>query len=456
MARPTKNNAEYFQHYTTMRNHRKVKILRNKFGSILGYAFWSMMLEWLTEQDGLEWEYSELECEMFAAELGVSAAEIRSLVDFCLQIELLFKSDTGFVYSESLNELMQPLFDKRQRERDKSKTRKRRESGQFGNDNTASGGVSAAETPQRRVEDSRVDKSRAEDSKEEQSKKKIAPPEGDGFFDAEELEEEGGLRWDQSYLNLPKQPEEEKEKGSAEKEKEEARAAEVLSRSQYESKYKDRWWQFYKEQNNGEEPLPSLRTPKLFGPIKKIQQDLAAVFDGDQERAYQEFVYILEYWPKLNDYHRHRLMPDEIHKSLRVLRRYLNEERQKSQKDYNKIPVLGEALEIFREAHLTHRELQPNINEARDLPLLGQTLEYLKGLQPERTWQDALTAFEFICQGWPVLEAQDKFYETNFTIRFIHGNTASIIGKFKQRQHKQPDLSLDAAARWLATNGTHR
>jgi len=152
MARPQTNNADYFPHYNSMRNHRKVKMLRNKFGSVLGYAFWSMMLEWLTEHDGLEWDYSEIEIEMFASELGVSAAEIPPMVDYCIRVCLLTKTDSGFVFSESLNDTLQPVFIKRSREREKSKDRKRKENGTFISLKTTSRGVSAAEIPQSRVE----------------------------------------------------------------------------------------------------------------------------------------------------------------------------------------------------------------------------------------------------------------------------------------------------------------
>ena len=83
MGRPIKNNCDYFPHLTTMRNHKKVKALRNKFGQVLGYAFWSMFIEYLTEQDGNELEDSEIELEMFAGELGVSVTEIQDMVNYC-------------------------------------------------------------------------------------------------------------------------------------------------------------------------------------------------------------------------------------------------------------------------------------------------------------------------------------------------------------------------------------
>jgi len=158
MGRPRDNSAEYFPHLITLRNHRKVRALRNRYGQALGYAFWCMMLEWLTERDGLEWEYTDLEIEMFSTELGVSAAETQDMVNYCCKLGMLTLTESGFIYSESLNENLQPVFDKRKRERERSKSRKRKENGTF----DASGGVSAAENPH-----SIVEYSREEESKEE-------------------------------------------------------------------------------------------------------------------------------------------------------------------------------------------------------------------------------------------------------------------------------------------------
>jgi len=166
MARPVKNNCDYFPHFTTMRNHKKVKALRAKFGQVLGYAFWNMILEYLTEQDGIELENSDLEIEMFAGELGVSATEIRDMVDYCIKIELLFLTDDNFIYSESLNELLQPVFEKRKRAKELSKTRKRHNNGSYCNNDTTTRGVSVTEMPQIKVNKSKVNKSKEEIIKE--------------------------------------------------------------------------------------------------------------------------------------------------------------------------------------------------------------------------------------------------------------------------------------------------
>lgn len=164
MPRPQQNNADYFSHDNDMRNHRKVKILRNTFGKQLGYCFWGVVLEYLTAMDGTEFEYADLEFEILAAEIGdVSAAEIKNMVDLALKIELLFKNDDGFIYSDSLNDRLSPVFEKRRRERDKSKTRQRRVDGKFvelnnqkNGKSTTSSGVSAAEMRQSKVKESKV------------------------------------------------------------------------------------------------------------------------------------------------------------------------------------------------------------------------------------------------------------------------------------------------------------
>lgn len=143
IGRPPKNNCDYFRHFTTMRNHRKVKALRNKFGQVLGYAFWAMFLEYLTGLDGNEMEYSDMEVELFAADLGISATEIRTMIDFCLKMEMVFLRD-GFISSDSLDKEFVGVYEKRQNAKEISDTRKRRENGTF-DSNTESLGLSATE-----------------------------------------------------------------------------------------------------------------------------------------------------------------------------------------------------------------------------------------------------------------------------------------------------------------------
>lgn len=148
MGRISKNNCDYFPHMVSMRNHRKIKMLRNKFGQVLGYAFWSMMLEYLTEADGNEIEYTDDEIEMFAAELPCEPDVARQMIEYCFNKELLFLSENRFIYSESLNAYLQPVYDKRMRAKKASETRERRENGKFCSSNANNVGKTVTEKPE--------------------------------------------------------------------------------------------------------------------------------------------------------------------------------------------------------------------------------------------------------------------------------------------------------------------
>lgn len=159
MARPVKNYCDYFPHDRDMRNHRKIKAIRTKY-KITGYAIWCMFLEYLTGIDGNVFEYSEVEMELMAGDFGVSVTEIRDVLDYCLKLELLFLKD-GFIHSETLDERLKPVYDKRGVSKEKSK-KQYRSNGKFTSSNTAPHGVSGAEIPQIKVNKSKVNKSREE------------------------------------------------------------------------------------------------------------------------------------------------------------------------------------------------------------------------------------------------------------------------------------------------------
>jgi hypothetical protein len=159
MARPIKNYCDYFPHDRDMRNHRKIKAIRTKFG-IEGYAIWSMLLEYLTGIDGNVFEYSEPEFELIGGDFGVSVETIRLIIDYCIKLELLFLKD-GFISSESLDERLKPVYIKRGVSKSNSQKQQRKD-GKFVNNNTVTIGVSATEIPQ-----SKVNKSKVKESKED-------------------------------------------------------------------------------------------------------------------------------------------------------------------------------------------------------------------------------------------------------------------------------------------------
>lgn len=161
MARPLKNSCDYFPHDRDMRNHKKVKAIRSKFG-ITGYAVWVMVLEQLTGNDGNVFEYSELEFELMSGDFGVSATEIRSVVDYCISLEMLFNAN-GFVKSESLDERLAPVYQKRGLAKELSK-KQCREHGKFAINNTASPVVSVTEIPHSKGKEIKVKESKGNES----------------------------------------------------------------------------------------------------------------------------------------------------------------------------------------------------------------------------------------------------------------------------------------------------
>lgn len=115
MARPKKNNAEYFAHDADMRNDVKIKALRRKF-SHTGYAVWNYLLETLTDSDFFEVEWEEINIELLAADYDVTVEELNEIVEYCLKIGLLQKKGDR-LYSETHKKRFTPLLANRERKR---------------------------------------------------------------------------------------------------------------------------------------------------------------------------------------------------------------------------------------------------------------------------------------------------------------------------------------------------
>ena len=111
MARPVKNNCDYFPHDAGMRNHKKLKAIRSTFG-IKGYALWCMMLEHLTGSEFNSSPYNDLEIELLAGDFGIEAAELIRFIEYCLKIGIL-QSDGERIRSVSLDERLAPVYEKR-------------------------------------------------------------------------------------------------------------------------------------------------------------------------------------------------------------------------------------------------------------------------------------------------------------------------------------------------------
>ena len=167
MARPKKDNCSYFSHDANMRNHRKIKALRTKFG-INGYAMWCMLLEFLTEAHGNKIENTVLEMELIAGDIGVSVTEINDFVSYCVSIDLLIL-DNGFFRSESLDERLSSVYEKRERSRVFA-AKQHREDGKFKENNTAINGVSVTEKPQTKLNKTKVNNNIKNNTKSDSGK----------------------------------------------------------------------------------------------------------------------------------------------------------------------------------------------------------------------------------------------------------------------------------------------
>lgn len=115
MARPKKNNADYFTHDADMRNDVKIKALRRKF-SHTGYAVWNYLLETLTDSDFFEVEWEEINVELLAADYDVSVDELTEIVNYCVKIGLLQRAG-GKLFSQAHQRRFASLLADRERKR---------------------------------------------------------------------------------------------------------------------------------------------------------------------------------------------------------------------------------------------------------------------------------------------------------------------------------------------------
>ena len=133
MARPRKQNADYFSHDTNMRSNRKVIALRNKYW-LEWYAVWCMLLEHIAWSDWFVAKRDTVEQEIVAWDFGVSVEFLWQIATYCGRLGML-QIQWWEIMSSSLNERLKPLTEKRERERAR---------------------VSVAESPQSKVKESKV------------------------------------------------------------------------------------------------------------------------------------------------------------------------------------------------------------------------------------------------------------------------------------------------------------
>jgi hypothetical protein len=117
MARPIKNNADYFPHDADMRNDPRIRALRRKFG-IEGYGVYSMLLEFLTDSDYFEFKNDSLSLELVAGDFDIETDKLTTILQYCFQLDLFqLSQETNVISCKSLDNRLEPLLSKRKRDR---------------------------------------------------------------------------------------------------------------------------------------------------------------------------------------------------------------------------------------------------------------------------------------------------------------------------------------------------
>lgn len=151
MARPTKNNAEYFSHDAGMRNDPKIRALRKRFpasSGACGYSIYNMLLEVLTDAEFFSVEVDEIQLELLAGDFDTDVEMLSKIIEFCVKIKL-FSQESTTISSCGLNKRLQGVIDKRNRSKEKFEKQKIEKTN-----------VSVAETTQSKVKYSKVKESK--------------------------------------------------------------------------------------------------------------------------------------------------------------------------------------------------------------------------------------------------------------------------------------------------------
>jgi len=113
MARPRKNNADYFPHIVEERNTRENKAIRNRFGHV-GYSVITMLKEMIAASDNFYLKIQGADAELIAGDLGVTTTEMMNIVNFCTDIGYLQTVDKVNFTCEQLIKDLDPMLQKRE------------------------------------------------------------------------------------------------------------------------------------------------------------------------------------------------------------------------------------------------------------------------------------------------------------------------------------------------------
>lgn len=153
MARPRKNNAEYFSHDAGMRNDDKIKSVRRRFKHE-GYSVWNMLLEKLCSSANFSFKYDENELELMAGDFDIDETRLNEIIEYFARVRLIV-IENSVISSTTLITRMEPLLSKRKRERGELSPLETMEFGDVANESTQS-----------KVKDSKVQENNAGSNKD--------------------------------------------------------------------------------------------------------------------------------------------------------------------------------------------------------------------------------------------------------------------------------------------------
>ena len=195
MARPQKNNADYFPHDNDMRNDRRCKALRSKF-NLEGYAVFVMLLETLTGASHFQIEDNKMELELIAGDIDIDSKKLNAILEYLIKLGLLVKQG-DLISSPMLNDLKNILNDIREKDRGRKiipsenpiKENSTKENEVFHTENE----VFQSENTQSKVKESKEKKRKENKIKEKGNKENSSPIFFNDFSFSQKIKTETGI-----------------------------------------------------------------------------------------------------------------------------------------------------------------------------------------------------------------------------------------------------------------------
>ena len=113
MARPIKNNLDFFRHEKIMRNDPKIRAARQIIGNYEGYSLYLMLLEVLCDQEDLKYPNDEKHLKILSIDFVCDADFLKKAIDvYANQLDLLQISE-GYIKCDQLNRRHEDVFNDR-------------------------------------------------------------------------------------------------------------------------------------------------------------------------------------------------------------------------------------------------------------------------------------------------------------------------------------------------------